>query len=234
MLDVGYTTDTPANGQVNFLLLPVLKEDHRPEAAEKGVQLGKLAEEHPRREACGGGEDQEAEVGLYKGKVKSNVLAELVPDFVKVGLIKKIFLRPLLNPGLVESMVVQREDTLDILPLAIPGGDTRTTIIDGLRQDEIDQPGSLSLGDRLILQGLLHILIGAGRAHAMQPVLEASAVDVLGEKIGRGDADEDEEGVFCAVANFSCEADFCEGFDELNEGGFRLGAFWEEELVSGD
>lgn len=60
----------------------------------------------------------------------------------------------------------------------------------------------------------------------MQPVLQAGAVDMLSEEVRRGDLGEDEEGVGGAVADLGGEADLGEGLDELDEGGFCLGALW--------
>lgn len=151
MLDAGDTTNSPLNGQINLLLLPILEEDDRPETTDEGVYRGELAEDQPGAKTNGSGEDEEAEVGLDKGEVKGHVLAKLVTDLIEVGLVEEILLAPFLNPRLVEGVVVQGEDALNVLPRAVARHDTGTAVVLGLSDHEVNEARAFSLGDRLIM-----------------------------------------------------------------------------------
>lgn len=224
MLDGRYAADAPIDGEIYLLLLPILEKDNRPEAAEERIESGELAEEHPCGKAGGGGEEEESEVRLHKGKIKGNLLSKLIADLVKVVLVKEVLATPLLYPGLVKSMVVQREERLDESPAPVAGSDPRAAIVLRLGEDQVDEARALGLSDGLILQGAGDVLVRAGGADAVEPVLQTGAVDVLGEEVWGGNLDKDEEGGVEPVADFGSEADLGESFDELYEGGLGLGA----------
>lgn len=73
VLEGGHISDAPADGEVDFLPLPVLNEDHRPQTIGNGEGEGVGGEEEEGRGANGGGSDEEGEVGLEKGKVECNL-----------------------------------------------------------------------------------------------------------------------------------------------------------------
>ncbi len=67
------------------------------------------------------------------------------------------------------------------------------------------------------------------RAHAVEPVLDAGAVDLGVQEGGGGELEEEQEGGGGAAwADFGCEAGLGEEGDELGEGGFCFGGFWRE------
>lgn len=73
VLEGGDIADSPADGQVDFLTLPVLDEDYGPEAIGdcEGEGVGREEKVHAGTENSGN--DQERKVALKKGEVKCNL-----------------------------------------------------------------------------------------------------------------------------------------------------------------
>lgn len=150
MLNFGDAADPPRNSQIRLFPLPVLKKDDGPERATDGVKDRELAQYQPSRKAYRSREYLEAKVILEKGKIKRNVLAKLVSNVVQIGLVQDILLAPFVQPLLVESIVMKREDGLDIFPLSLSLGDSRAPFISSLGNQQVYQPQPLGFGNRLI------------------------------------------------------------------------------------
>lgn len=202
-LDLGDAADAPLDGEVDLLLLPVLEEDDGPEAVDGGVEPGELADQQPGAEAEGGGEEQEGKVALQEGKVEGDALAKLVADGVEVGGVQHVLCAPLLDPGAVEGVVVQREEAGDEAVLVAAaaaaasagsssssraGGvtagrrDAGAALAPGPRQQQVDEAQALGLGDGLVgkvgveVDVVAALGLAAGWSHgadAVQPVLQA-------------------------------------------------------------
>ena len=80
-------------------------------------------------------------------------------------------------------MVVKREDGLDVLPLPLTLGDARAAFISRLGDEEIDETESLGFSHGLVLNRSGDIATRAGDAHALQPILKARAVGLLGQQV---------------------------------------------------
>lgn len=80
VLERGDIADTPADGEVDFLPLPVLDKDHGPETVGNGEGERVGGEEKEGGGADGGGNDEEGEVGLEKGEVECDLgrVSELI------------------------------------------------------------------------------------------------------------------------------------------------------------
>lgn len=143
-VDLGDTFDAPTNGEIDFLLLPIFGEDSAPDCTHEAVDRRERSKEEPGDESECGREDEEGKVGLREGEVEGNLLrsvyahlqsfhrahllAKAVPDVVQVLSLEEVLRRPFLDPILVVGMVVQGKDRLDILPFALLGCDTSTTL----------------------------------------------------------------------------------------------------------
>lgn len=184
-----------------------------------------MAQEQPGTKPKRGRDDEESEVGPQKCKVEGDALAKLVSDIVDIGLLQGVLAAPLLDPLLVERMVVKGKDGIDMLPLAIGGRDSGAALIAGLGDHEVDQAQTLGLDDGLILQRLCDIVMGGRDADAVKPVAKAGAVDLLREEVGGCDLDKDEEGFVFSMANFGGQADGGEGLDELYKACLSFVAF---------
>lgn len=66
---------------------------------------------------------------ILTARVAAYLFAEAIPDLVQVFDFQKGHGAPLLDPLLVEGMIVQREDGFNVLPLAFFGDDTRSTFV---------------------------------------------------------------------------------------------------------
>lgn len=84
VLERGDVADAPADGEVDFLSLPVLDEDHRPETVSDCEGEGVGREDDESGGADSGGNDEEGEVGLEEGEVECDLWVEVV-SWVKVN-----------------------------------------------------------------------------------------------------------------------------------------------------
>lgn len=223
LLEFRHPTNTPLECKVDFLLLPVLDEDNTPEAVDNGVNWRVGTEQNPGAKSDDGWEAEEEKVGLQECKVEGNLFAETVAYDGQIPDVEEVFLRPLLNPRLVELVIVKRKNALHILPLILLRCNTRPTLVAWLSDHHIDETEALSLSDRLIVDGLLYVLFWCGCADAVEPVLDSGAIDFGVQVLLRCNADEYEDRAVVAVANFGCEADVCETLDKLCKAGFGFG-----------
>ena len=172
-LNLGDTTYTPSHAKVNFLMLPVFNEDDTPQTADNGINGRESAQEKPGSRAESGGEDEEGEIRLSKGKVESNLLAQSVPDLVKILGLQKVFLGPSRDPLLVVGVVVQGEDGLDIFPLSILGSDASSTFFFGVGDHAVDDTVAFGFVKGFVFDGLLGLLGRCGCSDPVDPVLDS-------------------------------------------------------------
>lgn len=72
-IDLRDTSDSPSNGQIGFLVSPVLDKDGAPDCAHDAIDGREIPEDEPREETKGGREHEEGEVGLCEGEVEGNL-----------------------------------------------------------------------------------------------------------------------------------------------------------------
>lgn len=110
-------------------------------------------------------------------------------------------------------MVVEREDGVNILPLAGLWGDPCTSLAFWPGDEEVDQTEALRLGDGVVLERLRNIMFRAYDTCPLQPVSEARAVDLVVQDLVRGDPDEYQEGSPVAIPDLCGQADTDESFN---------------------
>jgi hypothetical protein len=183
-----------------------------------------LAQDEPGGKAKGGGEYQEGEVRLEKGKVKGNLLAKRVTDLINVLLGEQVLGAPLLYPLAVEGVVVQGEYRLDELPLPALGSNTGAAIVLGQGQEKVDQTKAFGLADGLLLKELGNVLLRGLDTDSVQPVLNTLSIDFGPEMLLGSYLDKDEDGcVVDSAADLRGEASLGEGLDQLGETSFGFG-----------
>lgn len=175
-LNLGYSSDRPLNSEILLLYLPVLEEDDGPQGVHQRIEPRKLAQHEPCAETEGGGEEQEGKVGLEEGKIKGDLLAKLVADLVDIAVVQEVLGAPLLDPRLVERVVVQREDGGDKLPLAPLGSYARAAFILGFGYEEVCQPQPLGFRHGLNAKVLIQVLVRSNRPNPVKPVLDSIPV----------------------------------------------------------
>lgn len=118
---------------------------------------------------------------MRKGEVKCNFLAKPIPDLIQVLHFEERHCGPFLNPFLVESMIVQWEQGLHVLPSTMYWGDASISFFHWARDQMVDCTVTFSFCQRLVCQGIVRFTIRLSGPYAVEPVLysRSSVKDAL-------------------------------------------------------
>lgn len=109
-----------------------------------------MAQQNPRRETEGRGENQKGKVGLCEGEVVCDFLAESISDLIQVLHFEKRHGGPFLDPFFVEGMIVEWENRLHVLPLAMYGNDASVSFFLWTCDQMVDYTVPFSFCQRLV------------------------------------------------------------------------------------
>ena len=107
------------------------------------------------------------------------LFSKLVSYFVQVLRLQKGCRAPLLDPGLVEGMIVEREYRLHTLPALAFWNDAGAAFEAWARDKVMNDSISFAIGQRLRKQGLVCLPIWLSCTHSVEPILDSSFVDLV-------------------------------------------------------
>ena len=126
-------------------------------------------------------------------------------------------------------MVVKREDSLDLFPLAILWSDACAAIFRGTSDHVVDLAISFSLSQWLSSQGSGSIRDRLDLTDAMEPVLNSRAIDDIGQDLFVGGFQEYEQRGLITSADLGGQAYLVEDSNELLELSNALCFVWVRE-----
>lgn len=101
-----------------------------------------------------------------------NLLPKAISDLVQVLNFEEGHGAPLLDPFLIECVIMQGEDGFDVLPLTFLRCDTRSTFLRWACNKVVKDTKPLSFGQRLAFQCILGFSSWFGSSYTVKPILD--------------------------------------------------------------
>lgn len=112
----------------------------------------------------------------------SYLFTQAIADLIEVFGLEEVLRAPLLNPGVIVGMVVQSEDRLDLLPVALLGRDAGTTLGLWVCDELVYDSQALGFRQWLGIEGLTGLSRGLRRSDAVDPVADSADVVLAGSE----------------------------------------------------